>query len=123
MGMSTKSRKAKGRKLQQWAARVIRAHLGLPESDVSSTIMGMSGADIQLSARARKLFPYSVECKNQEKVDVWASYEQAEYNTAKGTEPLLIIKKNYKTPLVVVDARTFIELCNVKDVNDGGHRD
>ena len=40
--------------------------------------MGDSGEDILLSPAARKLFPFSVECKNQEKLNIWSSLEQAE---------------------------------------------
>ncbi len=42
----------------------------LEPDDVVSTLMGDSGTDIKLSPAARKLFPYSPECKNQEKMNV-----------------------------------------------------
>ena len=33
--------------------------------------MGSQGEDIILGKQSRQIFPYSVECKNQEKVNVW----------------------------------------------------
>ena len=71
--------------------------------------MGESGEDIQLSPAARKLIPYAIECKNQEKVNVWEAYKQAEDNSGK-YEPVVIIKRNKSKPLVVVDAEYFVSL-------------
>lgn len=71
--------------------------------------MGSSGEDVIMGVQSREVFPYSVECKNQEKVNVWAAYEQSEANCGKH-EPLVVIKKNHKKPLVVVDADYFIKL-------------
>ena len=87
----------------------MEAFPGLEPDDVRSTSMGAGGEDVQLSPAARKLFGFSVECKNVEKLNVWDAYEQASANS--GThEPLLIMKKNRKQPLVVMDAKKFIEL-------------
>ena len=71
--------------------------------------MGAGGEDIMLSAKARNMFPYSVECKNQESVTDRKGFEQAEYNSGV-YQPLLIIKKNHKEPLAVVEANHFMEL-------------
>ena len=49
------------------------------------------------------------ECKNQEAVNVWKAYEQAESN-CKGYEPLVVIKRNRSKPLVLVDAEHFVKL-------------
>ena len=35
--------------------------------------MGAQGEDLMLSPLARDLFPYSIECKNQAAINVWAS--------------------------------------------------
>ena len=78
--------------------------------------MGAAGEDIMLSSRARGMFPYSVECKNQETLNVWKAFEQAEYNSGV-YQPLLIIKKNRKEPLAVVEANHLIDLIdNSKEV-------
>ena len=107
--MKTSSAKAKGRKLQQWFANLLVESLGLDEEDIESRPMGSQGEDIILGKQSRQIFPYSVECKNQEKVNVWSAYEQAESN-CKGYEPVVVIKKNRKKPLVVIDAEYFVKL-------------
>lgn len=108
--MKTQSAKAKGRKLQQMVRDLIlETFTELEPDDVRSTSMGAGGEDLQLSPAARRKFPYSVECKNVEKLNVWGAYEQAEANSG-DHEPLLIMKKNRKKPLVVIDLEAFVEL-------------
>jgi len=109
--MKTSSAKAKGRKLQQWFANVLVETLGLDQEDIESRPMGSQGEDIILGKQSRQLFPFSVECKNQEAVNVWKAYEQASENY-KGYEPLVVIKRNRTKPLVVMDAQKFVELLN-----------
>lgn len=104
---SAATRKAKGRRLQQWVRDLIIEVFGLPEDDVKSTSMGASGEDVQLSDRARTAFPFSVECKNKERINVWEEYKQAQSNCGE-YEPILVISRNRHKPLVVVDAEYFI---------------
>ena len=107
--MKTSSAKAKGRRLQQWVAKMLVEHLGADEEDLESRPMGSSGEDIIMGKQTRQIFPYSVECKNQEKVNVWEAYAQAEQN-CKGYEPVVVIKRNRQKPLVLVDAEHFVSL-------------
>jgi hypothetical protein len=101
--MKTSSAKAKGRKLQQWVVTKLIDILKLDAEDLESRPMGSQGEDVILGKQSRDAFPYSIECKNQEAVNVWKSYEQAQTN-CKGYEPLLVIKRNRSKPLVVIDA-------------------
>lgn len=109
-GISAQSAKAKGRRLQQ-AVRdnILSAFPSLEPDDVRSTSMGAGGEDVQLSPAARKLFPYSVECKNLAKIAVFNYYEQSQTN-AGSYEPLVVIKQNRSKPLAVVDFDHFMEL-------------
>jgi len=105
--MKTSSAKSKGRRLQQWLRSLLIEVFDLEEDDVRSTSMGASGEDVLLSPKARAIFPYSVECKNQERLNLWGAWEQAEAN-AGVHEPLLIVKRNQRKPLAVMDAEKFI---------------
>ena len=110
--MKSRSAKNKGKRLQnQVRDLILEKFQQLEEDDVRSTTMGDSGEDILLSPAARKLFPFSVECKNQEKVNVWEAYAQASSN-CKGYEPLVVIKRNRHKPLVLMDAEEFVKLLN-----------
>ncbi len=71
--------------------------------------MGMSGEDIVLSPAARKLIPYSFECKNQEKLSIWSSLEQAESNSG-DYPPVLIFKRNRSKTYVTIELDEFLKL-------------
>lgn len=107
--MRPQSAKGKGRRFQQWVRDTLITMLQLSNQDVRSTSMGAGGEDVTLSAAARKRFPFSIECKNTERLNVWKAYEQAEDNCM-GYEPILFIKRNHHKPLVVVDAEYFVRL-------------
>ncbi len=107
--MKTSSAKAKGRKLQQWFRDRLIDVLEIHEEDIESRSMGAGGEDLIMARAARVKFPYSTECKNQEKVNIWESYKQATDNS-KTYEPILVIKRNNHKPLVVVDADYFVNL-------------
>ena len=107
--MKAQSAKAKGRKLQQWVRDQIIEQLEVHPEDIESRSMGAGGEDLIMARAARERFPFSVECKNVEKLNVWEAYEQAKSNS-NDYEPIVIMKKNQKKPLVVVDADFFISL-------------
>ena len=107
--MKTQSAKAKGRRLQQWVRDLLIEKLDVHPEDVESRSMGAGGEDLIMARAAREKFPYSVECKNQEKVNVLESYSQAVENS-KDYEPVVVIKRNNHKPLVVVDAEYFVGL-------------
>lgn len=92
--MKPSSCKSKGRRLQQQVARdVLTAFPHLSADDVRSTPMGAHGEDVMLSARARQCFPFSVEAKNTERLNIWAAIDQSAKN-ANGHRRLIIFKKN-----------------------------
>jgi len=107
--MKTQSAKAKGRRLQQWIRDVLIEKLNIHPEDIESRSMGAGGEDLIMARAARESFPYSVECKNQEKINIWESYKQAEENS-KDYEPIVVLKRNNHKPLVLVDAEYFVKL-------------
>lgn len=110
-GISTASRKAKGRKLQQTVRdKILECLPELEPDDCRSTGMGQNGEDLQLSPAARKLFPYSVECKSLARFAGYNYYDQAKVNSPTYAEPIAVVKANNRKPLVLVDAEYFIEL-------------
>ena len=111
--MKTQSAKAKGRRFQQWVRDKLIESLGIHPEDIESRSMGASGEDLIMARAAREKFPYSIECKNQEKVNVWESYKQSVENS-KDYEPIVVIKKNNHKPLVIVDADYFVRLHDEK---------
>ena len=109
--MKPSSAKAKGRALQDWIRNKLIEEFNIHEDDIKTAVMGESGEDIKMARAAREKFPFSIEAKNVEKLNVWQAYEQAKEN-AGDYEPLVVMKKNRKKPLVVMDAESFIKLMN-----------
>ena len=111
--MKTQSAKSKGRKLQQWFRALLIEKLEVHPEDIESRSMGAGGEDLIMARAARHKFPYSIECKNQESVNVWKSYKQAEENSG-DYEPIVVLKRNNTKPLVLIDADYFVRLHNDK---------
>ena len=109
--MKTQSAKAKGRRLQQWFRDQLIEKLEVHPEDVESRSMGAGGEDLIMARAAREKFPYSVECKNQEKLNIWSSLEQAENNSGKHT-PLLIFKRNRTKTYAVLELNELLKLLN-----------
>ena len=87
--MKPQSAKAKGRRLQQEFRKQLIEELEIHPEDIESRSMGAGGEDLIMARAARAKFPYSIECKNQEKVNVWKAYEQCDANS-KDYEPCLL---------------------------------
>jgi hypothetical protein len=91
---STKTRKAKGRRLQQWVADVIKREAGAPADQVKVAIMGESGPDVTFLS-------FCVECSNAEQLNIFKKIEQCERNAEIYREgkpydvlPIVAFKKN-----------------------------
>lgn len=108
--MSAKSAKAKGRRLQNLVRDKLRdKYTDLDRDDIQSATMGLRGEDIVLSPAARKVIPYSFECKNVERLQFWSAIEQAESNS-NGRTPVIVVKKNGKKPYVAISLEKWLEL-------------
>ena len=110
--MKPRSAKNKGKRLQNKVRDLILEKFNqLEPDDVRSVTMGESGEDILLSPAARKLFPFSTECKNQEKINIWSSLEQAETNSGNHI-PIVIFKRNRSKTYVALEFEKLLELLN-----------
>ena len=110
--ITVKSAKQKGRNLQQAVRDKLIGLLeqyGAEPDDVKSVTMGVGGEDIQLSPFARSLLPVSIECKSHKAFAVYSHYEQA-VKAAGCNEPILVIKGDYKKPLVLLDLDYYLSL-------------
>ena len=110
--MKPRSAKNKGKRLQNKIRDLILEKFdSLEKADVRSITMGDSGEDILLSPAARRLIPFSVECKNQEKLNIWGALEQAEENSGNHA-PLVIFKRNRTKTYAVLEFDKLLELLN-----------
>ena len=115
--MKIKSAKAKGRNLQNLVRDKLREIFidnwtkvpRIEYDDIKSQTMGMGGEDIVLSPSAKKLIPYSFECKNTERLNLWKSLEQCEDNS-EDRKPVLIIKRNRSKVYAVIEFDNFLKI-------------
>tara|TARA_R100000750_G_C2309437_1_gene81911 strand:- start:334 stop:678 length:345 start_codon:yes stop_codon:yes gene_type:complete len=114
--MKIRSRKAKGRRLQNWVRdELLSLFTTLSDDDIYCAIMGESGADVKFSLKAQKLLPYSIECKNKETFKgIYDIIKQAQHNAKKNQVPLGIIKMNNFEPLAILDAKFFFNIVGEK---------
>lgn len=109
--MKVSSAKAKGRRHQQYVAkRLVDISLGLQPDDVRSASMGAPGEDILLSPLARKQFPFSIECKNVEKLSIWSAIDQARANCDKEYTPVVVFTKNHENAQICLPYEVFLEI-------------
>ena len=109
--MKTRSAKNKGKRLQNEVRDLLLEQFKhLEPDDVLSTTMGDSGADIKLSPAARKSFPFSIECKNQEALNIWAALKQAEANVKPETSPCVIFKRNHSDTYITMKMSDFMKI-------------
>ena len=115
--MKPKSVKAKGRALQNLLRDKLREKFienwtkmpKLRDDDIKSQTMGMCGEDIVFSPAAQDKIPYSFECKNQERLQLWSALAQAEGNCGDRT-PVLVVKRNNTPTYAGLALDKFIDL-------------
>ena len=109
--MKPRSAKNKGKRLQNKVRDLIleKFNSKLEPDDVRSITMGDSGEDILLSPAARKIFPFSVECKSQQRLSIWEALEQAEDNSGNHI-PLLVFKRNRSKTYAVLEFDELLKL-------------
>ena len=122
--MRTSSAKAKGRRaVQELQALVLRWFPDLTQRDVRVTPSGSTGEDLQLSQAAAEQFPYAVEVKNVERLNIWQSLLQTTRHAARvGLEPLLAFRRNRSELWIAVRAEHFFQLAGVVDSRRGNQK-
>ena len=109
--MKTASAKAKGQRAsKELRDLILQFFPELSPDDVHVVPAGVNGEDLWLSPKARRLLPYSFEVKNQERLNIHKSLEQAEGNTPSGSKPVLAFKKNRTPMYVAVQIQVFLGL-------------
>lgn len=108
--MKCQSAKAKGRRLQQKvAADIVNTFSDLSPDDVRSVSMGCNGEDVLMSPLAREKVPFSIECKNTERLSIWSAIDQCKGN-ASSHPPLVVFKKNHSEMYATLPWKSLLAL-------------
>ena len=117
--MKPRSAKNKGRRLQkELQEQLLQKAPQLEPDDIRCAIMGESGEDLKFSPAARRVFPYSFECKNVEKLNIWSALKQAEENTKVGLQPAVVFRRNHSDAYVAIKLEHFLTLISPKSTLD-----
>lgn len=107
--MKTSSAKAKGRRLQNLLrTEILRVFPELSADDVKCAVMGESGDDIHCSPKARGYFPFSSECKNTERLNVWDAIRQVSERAR--YLPLVVFARNRQIPWVALSLDALLNI-------------
>ena len=103
-----RSAKAKGRS----AAQVVRALIlsqfpHLQPDDVLVKATSMGGVDLHLSPAAHRVFPFGIEVKNVESLNIWSALQQADAN-ANERDGVVFFKRANTPMFVALKAEVFL---------------
>ena len=101
---------AKGRSLELSVAAQIRRK-GL---DRGAKRMHRSGGIDHRKGDVFTSLPYSIECKAQERVQLWDWWNQARDQARLGRPPVLVIGGDNRPVLAVVDVNTLLDLLKIE---------
>lgn len=111
------SAKGKGRELQKWVCTRIAELLSIPFDNqddhclIHSREMGQSGTDVILRGKAHRRFPFSIECKNTEAINLPAFVRQCRENIKPGEELMVVVRsKALREPILIMEWDTIAKL-------------
>lgn len=109
--MKISSAKQKGRRAcGEVKELLLLAVPSLHPDDIEVTSSGAPGRDLKLSPAAQKHFPFAIEVKNVEKLNVREAYQQAISHKRPHEIPILFHTKNRDQMLVTLSAEEFLQL-------------
>lgn len=115
--IKVQSAKGKGMNFQREICQKISDLIGIPylrgndDSLIESRGGGQHGVDIILRGEAKKRFPFSIEAKNQENMNLVETIKQAQENQVDGTTWLVVHRrKALPMDLVIMAWESFEEL-------------
>jgi len=106
--ITVQSAKGKGRELQKWVCIRIAKLIDIPFDNkddnckIHSREMGQSGVDVILRDEALKKFPFSIECKSTESINLRDFIQQAKSNQKEGTDWMVVIRTKSISDVIVV---------------------
>ncbi len=122
--MKTSSAKQKGRRAAVEICNLIYKHIpDLEPGDLYATPSGVNGEDVVRSAKAKRVFPFAIESKNQEALQIWAALEQAKSHVPEGDTsgqtPALIFRRNRSELHICLRFEDFLKIYTRKGATDG----
>jgi hypothetical protein len=83
--------------------------LGIPGEGMMVKATSMPGVDLYIAPEHRPKFPFSIEVKNVEQLNIWAALAQAQENQESGA-PIVFFKRSGTPFFIAIDAETFLSM-------------
>lgn len=81
------------------------------EGDLKTVPSSVTGEDLWMSPHARDILHNMCwEVKNQEKINIWATHEQAESHCDEGQIPMVAYRRNKSKLYISMEATSFFKL-------------
>lgn len=108
--IKVQSGKKKGRNLQKWVCQKIAELFRIEYNQqddycqIHSREMGQSGVDIIIRGDIKEFFPFAIECKSSEQLNLLKTIQQAKKNTRDNEWWVIVYKsKSMRNPVVIMD--------------------
>lgn len=110
--MKRRSAKQKGKRAVFETKALLLEHAAhLEDHDIQKPVGSRKGADLIFSDRAKETYPFTVEVKNQERLNIWDALEQSEsHSLATELKPLLVFRRNHSPLYVTLKFEDFLKL-------------
>lgn len=109
--MKHRSGKAKGKRFEDEIVKDLRFIFGCSDDEIRRNPASCVGSDVVIAENVSERAPFSIECKNREKIAIWETIRQAEDNARKeGRLPLIVFKRNRSRKYAVVNWETLLFL-------------
>ena len=109
---TSQSAKAKGRRLAQKLKEKLHEKFeDIQDGDIQVTPSGLNGPDLYLSPKAKAVIPFQFECKNQEKLNIWAALKQTKSH---GPNSALVFSRNHEAIYVTLELSPFLDLIRTR---------
>lgn len=107
-GIKPATCRAKGKSNEKAIAELLAKRFDLDVEDFFSCRSGQKERDIQLSKEAKRVFPFHVEAKHVNSLNIWDALNQAE-TEASGLTPVVVFKRDRSERYIVLNFETFLE--------------
>lgn len=109
---TSRGSKAKGRRgvveTREW---LLRTFPQLEPDDVLIQTTSVGGQDVSLSPKAQRLFPFAIESKVVESLNIWRALLQAEANAAKkNLRPVVFFRRSHSRHYIAFALDDFTEV-------------
>ncbi len=111
-----RSARAKGKKMEREVRDKIIEALNLSNDDIRITVGSELGADIKLTAKARTVFPFSVEIKRRKSFDTLYKFYQQAQGHYKDLIPLVIMRADREEAMAMLNLDHLLTIIGNKPI-------